>query len=132
MTDVVVDVRLAHDLVDRAFPEWGGLPLRRIEPGGFDHRSFRPGDELIVRIPSAPAYVPQVAKEQAWLPVLAPGLPLPIPRLVGIGEPSARFPFPWSVYRWIPGEPAATAAIEDEVRFARDLAAFLVAQGVVA
>ena len=127
MNDPTVDVRLARELVDRRFPEWAGLPLRAIEPGGFDHRSFRLGDDLVVRIPSAPWYVPQVAKEQEWLPVLGAELPLPIPRIVGVGEPSARFPFPWSVYGWIPGETAETAAIVEEVRFADDLAAFLIA-----
>ena len=98
MEQLTVDVSLARELVDGRFPEWAGLPLQAVEPGGFDHRSFRLGDELVVSIPSGLAYVPQVAKEQAWLPRLGPELPLPIPRIVGVGEPSARFPFPWSVY----------------------------------
>jgi aminoglycoside phosphotransferase (APT) family kinase protein len=125
--DDPVDVALARELVDLRFPEWAALPLRPVEPGGFDHRSFRLGDELLVRIPSAPAYAPQVAKEQAWLPVLARELPLPIPRIVAAVEPTARFPLPWSVYDWIEGETAAIARIEDEVAFARDLAELLVA-----
>jgi aminoglycoside phosphotransferase (APT) family kinase protein len=127
MEHVIVDAELARALVDARFPEWSQLPLRPIEPGGFDHRSFRLGDDLVVRIPSAPAYVPQVRKEQAWLPVLGDALPLPIPSLVGIGEPTSRFPFPWSVYGWIDGATAMTAPIGDRVAFARDLAEFLVA-----
>ncbi|MFE5672657.1 aminoglycoside phosphotransferase family protein [Agromyces sp. NPDC056523] len=103
------------------------MPVRPIEPGGVDHRSFRLGEDLLIRIPSAPGYVPQVAKEQAWLPVLGPRLPLPIPRVVGGGEPSDRISFPWSLYGWIDGETAMTAPIDDEVRFAEELAAFLVA-----
>jgi aminoglycoside phosphotransferase (APT) family kinase protein len=126
VTDIVVDAALARELVDERFPEWATLPLRPVEPGGFDHRSFRLGDRLLVRLPSAPAYAPQVRKEQRWLPVLAPELPLPIPRIAGIGEPGPRFPFPWSVYDWIEGETAADARIDDEVALARDLAGFLV------
>lgn len=127
MSDFQVDVRLARELVDHRFPERAGLPLREIQPGGWDHRSFRLGDELLVRIPSALGYVPQVAKEQAWLPRLAPGLPLPIPRIVATSEPTPRFPHPWSVYGWIAGDTAQSTPIADEIAFARDLAEFLVA-----
>lgn len=123
----MVDAPLARELVDERFPEWAELPLRPIEPGGWDHRSFRLGDELVVRIPSAIGYVPQVAKEQAWLPRLAAALPLPIPTVAGAGEPTARFPHPWSVYAWIAGDTLARTPIDDEVAFAGDLAAFLVA-----
>jgi aminoglycoside phosphotransferase (APT) family kinase protein len=127
MDRLTVDAALARRLVDARFPQWSGLSLRPVEPGGFDHRSFRLGEELVVRIPSAPDYAPQVAKEHAWLPVLAPRLPLPIPRIVGTAESGSQFPFPWSIYGWIDGETAATAGITDQVAFARDLAGFLVA-----
>lgn len=127
MDRLTVDAALARRLVDARFPQWSGLPLRPVEPGGFDHRSFRLGEEFVVRIPSAPGYAPQATKEHAWLPVLAPHLPLPIPRIAGVAEPTPRFPFPWSVYGWLDGETAATAGIADQVAFARDLAAFLTA-----
>lgn len=127
MSDFRVDARMARELVDEQFPEWARLPLRPVEPGGWDHRSFRLGDELVVRIPSAIGYVPQVAKEHAWLPQLAPALPLPIPRIVAVGESSARFRHPWSVYAWLDGATLADAPVDDEVALAHDLAAFLVA-----
>jgi aminoglycoside phosphotransferase (APT) family kinase protein len=66
-----------------------------------------------------------VEKEQRWLPVLAPQLPLPIPAPVARGEPAEGYPFPWSVYRWLEGEPAATSEIADRTGFAVALAAFL-------
>lgn len=47
----------------------------RPAPNGPNYRR----DELLVRLPSAPGYVPQVDKEHRRLPVLAAGLPLPIP-----------------------------------------------------
>ena len=64
-------------------------------------------------------------KEQRWLPVLAPQLPLPIPAPVARGEPGEGYPFPWSVYRWLEGEPAATAELSDLTGFAVALAGFL-------
>lgn len=123
----LIDEALVRALLAEQFPEWSGLPVRPIERGGNDHRMFRLGDELSVRLPSAAGYVPQVAKEQAWLPRLAPSVPLPIPAVRAVGAPSALFPAPWSVYGWLEGEPASAAPLEDRARFAGDLAAFLVA-----
>jgi aminoglycoside phosphotransferase (APT) family kinase protein len=124
-----VDEQLARRLVDSQFPQWAGLPIRPVELGGWDNRTFRLGEELSVRLPSSASYRLQVEKEQRWLPLLAPELPLPIPEPVAQGAPGDGYPFAWSVYRWIAGTPAAPGAIADEVAFARSLAAFLVALG---
>ncbi|WP_306233375.1 aminoglycoside phosphotransferase family protein [Agrococcus beijingensis] len=121
-----IDVALVRALLAAQFPAWADLPLRPVEPGGNDHRTFRLGPALSVRLPSASGYVPQVEKEQAWLPRLAASAPLPIPAVLGRGRPSARFPAPWTVCGWIEGEPASTAAVDDVERFAADLAHFLV------
>ena len=122
-----IDAHLVRDLLAEQFPAWSDLPLRPVRDGGNDHRMFRLGDELSVRLPSAPGYVPQVAKEQAWLARIAPQVPLPVPEVRGAGVASERFGAPWSVYGWIPGAPAAVDPPDDPVRFAADLAGFLVA-----
>lgn len=122
-----IDEALVRALLDEQFPEWSGLPLRPVDAGGNDHRMLRLGDALSVRLPSAPGYVPQVEKEQSWLPRLAAAVPLAVPVVRGHGRPSPRFPAPWSVYGWIEGEPASTARIDDRDAFAADLARFLVA-----
>jgi aminoglycoside phosphotransferase (APT) family kinase protein len=120
-----IDAALARRLVDRQFPQWSDLPIRPVALDGWDNRSFRLGSELTVRLPSGDGYAEQVAKEQRWLPALAPQLPLPIPAPVAQGEPDAGFPYAWSVYRWLDGEPAATAGVEDLDAFATTLARFL-------
>jgi aminoglycoside phosphotransferase (APT) family kinase protein len=122
---MTIDDALVGRLVDAQFPRWSDLPIRQVRPGGWDNRTFRLGNELLVRLPSADGYVEAVAKEQRWLPVLAPNLPLEISEPVGLGEPTAEFPRPWSVYRWIDGRPAGEAPIDDLTGFARDTAAFL-------
>lgn len=127
MTSPPISEALVTSLVTEQFPEWSHLPVRAVVPGGNDHRTFRLGERLSVRLPSAPGYVPQVVKEQTWLPKLAPAVPLPIPAVHGAGRASAGFPAPWSVYGWLDGEPARPSHLEDPVRFASDLAAFLVA-----
>jgi aminoglycoside phosphotransferase (APT) family kinase protein len=59
------------------------------------------------------------------LPVLAPHLPLAVPRPVAIGEPDPNFPYPWSVVQWLPGELATLDRLEDPVEAALELASFV-------
>lgn len=123
----LIDKTLIRRLLAEQFPEWASLPISPVTDGGKDHRMFRLGDRLSVRLPSAPGYVPQVEKEQTWLPRLAPVLPLPVPTVRGTGRPSAAFPAPWSIYGWIDGIPSSLIDIRRDATFAGDLAGFLVA-----
>lgn len=120
-----IDAALARRLVAAQFPQWAELPIRPL-PGGWDNRSFRLGEALLLRLPSAGRYAAQVEKEQMWLPRLAPQLPLEVPTPVAAGRPGEGYPHPWSVLRWIDGETPDVAAA-DLARLARDLGGFLVA-----
>ena len=124
---VSVDVAQVRLLIDGQFPQWAGLPVRPVRSSGWDNFTFHLGDAMVVRLPSAAEYALAVEKEQRWLPALAPRLPLPIPVPLGAGRPGAGYPFPWSVYRWLDGEPATADGVADPVRFARDLAGFVAA-----
>ena len=127
MEKSVITSELVSRLVAMQFPQWANLAVARVDLDGNDNTTFRLGDEFSVRLPSADAYVPQVDKEQRWLPFLAPRLPLPIPEPVARGLPALGFPRPWSVYRWRLGEPATAERVHDETRFATELAGFLAA-----
>jgi aminoglycoside phosphotransferase (APT) family kinase protein len=120
-----IDAILVRRLLETQFPEWADLPITPAQPQGWDNRTFRLGAALSVRLPSAVGYVPQIEKEHRWLPWLAPYLPLPIPAPVALGQPGSDFPWPWSIYRWLDGETAVTAPIDDPVMFATDLGRFL-------
>ena len=123
--EITADV--AARLVAAQFPQWAGLPVTPVTLDGFDNTTFRLGDELSIRLPSSDSNIAQVAKEHRWLPVLARQLPLPIPEPVAMGRPGEEFPRPWSVYRWIAGEPASAGQVADLVGFAASLAGFLAA-----
>jgi len=122
-------VALARQLVDSQFPQWADLPISEVELDGWDNRTFRLGSELTVRLPTGDWYARQVDKEQRWLPVLAPQVPLPIPVPEARGRPDAAYPYPWSVYRWLDGEVASRARVTDMTAFAAALAGFLDALG---
>jgi aminoglycoside phosphotransferase (APT) family kinase protein len=128
---MLVDVALASRLVAQQFPQWAHLPISEPEVQGNDNRTFRLGHELSIRLPSAEGYVPQVEKEQRWLPLLAPALPLPVAQPIAMGKPSELYPWPWSVYGWIEGSVTRRDRIDDLSAFARRLAEFLAAlQGI--
>jgi aminoglycoside phosphotransferase (APT) family kinase protein len=123
----VIDEHLARRLVDAQFPQWASLPITPVRFGGVDNRTFRLGDEMSVRLPSADWYALQVDKEQRWLPVLAAQLPLPIPTPVAKGVAGDGYPYSWSVYRWLHGEITTEPAIGDWTEYAITLAGFLAA-----
>jgi aminoglycoside phosphotransferase (APT) family kinase protein len=122
-----VDVEQVRRLVAGQFPQWAGLPVRAVANGGWDNWTFHLGSRMSVRLPSAAEYALAVDKEHRWLPALAPQLPRPVPVPLAKGEPGAGYPYPWSVYPWLDGEPARFDRVADPVRFAVDLADFLVA-----
>ncbi|MBB4919247.1 aminoglycoside phosphotransferase family protein [Streptosporangium saharense] len=125
MTDITVD--LVRALVAGQFPHWKDLPLLPVARQGWDNRTFRLGESLAVRLPSAEGYVAAVEKEEHCLPTLAGHLPLPVPEPVATGEPGEGYPFPWSVRRWLPGDPLDAAKDVDSARLAGDLGGFLTA-----
>lgn len=122
---VSITAALVAALIAEQFPAWTHLPIRPVEPQGWDNRTFRVGEILAARLPSAARYAAQVAKEQRWLPRFAPHLPLSIPQPIAVGQPAHGYPWQWSVYRWLPGESAQAAPPSDMVGCARDLARFL-------
>jgi aminoglycoside phosphotransferase (APT) family kinase protein len=121
------DLETVRRLIAAQFPQWAHLPVRPVDVGGWDNRTFHLGDTMSVRLPSAAPYALAVAKEHRWLPVLAPRLPLPIPVPLAQGAPGEGYPHPWSVRRWIDGVPALGATVTDLTAFAGQVAAFLVA-----
>jgi aminoglycoside phosphotransferase (APT) family kinase protein len=124
---IEISTDLVRTLVGEQFPAWRDLPVTPVERQGNDNRTFRLGDRLAVRLPSAEGYVAAVEKEDRCLPLLAGHLPLPVPAPVATGRPGAGYPFPWSVRRWQPGDTVEAAAGVDRMALARDLGGFLTA-----
>ncbi|MCX5206624.1 aminoglycoside phosphotransferase family protein [Streptomyces sp. NBC_00237] len=128
-----IDAPLVRGLLEEQHPDLAGLELRRVR-GGWDMQMWRLGTELAVRLPLTPSGPELLRNEQRWLPGLAARLPLPMPVPVRNGKPSCRFPRPWSVMTWVPGEPADGSPVADAHRLeaADSLAGFLRALHVTA
>lgn len=122
-----IDAALVTRLIAAQFPQWSRLPVVPVEVDGWDNRTYRLGDAMTVRLPTAAGYAPAVDKENHWLPRLAPGLPVAVPPVLAKGAPGEGYPFPWSVRGWLPGETAERGRIGDLARFAVSVAEFLLA-----
>ncbi len=123
--EVETDADLVRALLASQHPQWARLPIERVSSAGTDNAMYRLGDDLAVRLPRIHWAVDSIAKERTWLPILAPHLPLAVPLPVAVGQPEAAFPYPWSVVQWLPGELATLERLDDPVRAALDLAAFV-------
>ncbi|MBT2212024.1 aminoglycoside phosphotransferase family protein [Actinomadura sp. NEAU-AAG7] len=126
MTDSHFEITadLVRALLREQHPDLAGPAVREVA-GGWGNQMWRLGDDLAVRMPRMEGAVGQQRKECRWLPVLAGRLPLPIPAPVRIGEPSARFPRPWTVMTWVHGEPLDHTSISRGDHAADTLAGFL-------
>ena len=122
---LAIDAALARRMVAAQFPAWADLPIRPLPSPGWDHCTFRLGEAMVLRMPSAAEYTSQIHKEWRWLRQLAPHLPLAIPEPLARGKPGDGYPWIWGIYRWIAGEPVVAVRPAEATRLAADLALFL-------
>ena len=129
MHDHEVDISeaLVQRLLNQQFPDLAHLPLKLLESSGTDHRMYRLGADLVVRLPKVAWATPQMEKEHHWLPRLASHVPLEIPTPVARGIPAQGYPWNWSIYQWIEGENAALERVKDPCQMAGQLAEFVLA-----
>lgn len=125
--EIEMTAELVRELVRDQHPDLAHHPIR-LGARGWDNQLWRLGDDLAVRLPWATRDSGALLrKEHAWVPMLAPRLPLPVPVPQRIGEPSERFPQPWLITTWVPGTPADRTPVTRAADAAESLAAFLTA-----
>lgn len=118
---------LARKLIVEQFPEYSHLQITDVEKQGHDNRTYRLGEHMLIRMPTDADYALKVPKEQALLPQLAKRLSVNVPAPVKMGKPSANYPYPFSIYKWLLGKSInlLTLTAQDKEQLAVDLAKFL-------
>lgn len=120
-----IDRHLVTALLREQHPDLAELPIA-FGALGWDNQMWRVGEDLAVRLPWATDSAEALLlKEYAFLPDLAPHLPLPIPVPRRLGRPSDLFSRAWTVTTWIEGEPADRAPAFLGAEAADTLATFL-------
>jgi aminoglycoside phosphotransferase (APT) family kinase protein len=106
--EVAVGAELAAELVGAQFPELAGTTVEPLGEG-WDNVVYLLGGEWVFRFPRRQVVVAELEKEIAFLPRLAPLLPVrvPVPELVG--RPTEAFRWPFSGARYIEGAEACDA-----------------------
>jgi Predicted aminoglycoside phosphotransferase len=103
--DIEIDDALVAALIEAQHPDLAG-PLTLLA-NGWDNVLYRLGADWCVRLPRRRVAVQLILNERRWLPSLAGGLNVDIPVPVRAGEPSAQYPWPWSIAPWFDGMLAA-------------------------
>lgn len=122
--DIDVDETLVRSLLTEQHADLADLPLRLVA-NGWDNAIYRLGLEYAVRVPRRTIAAQLVEHENTWLPVIAPLVHVAIPVPVRTGMPSDRFPWQWSVTRWVDGELAADTPFDEHGTLAVELARFV-------
>ena len=118
---------LARNLIAGQFPEYAHLPITSVEKQGHDNRTYRLGNDMLIRMPTAESYALKVPKEQALLPQLAPHLTVHIPVPIQMGVPSKEYPYLFSLYKWLEGKSLNLLVLDESSleQLAFDLGKFL-------
>lgn len=126
--EVVIDDALVVALVAEQLPDLAHLEARRVGHG-WDNVVYRLGPDLALRLPHRAVGAALIDVELRWLAPLAPRLPLPVPAPLRAGAPSPRYPFTFTVHRWISGRTGCASRWTgvEQARAAAPLGAFLAA-----
>ena len=123
--EVVVDEALARRLLGQ-FRELEVYSLRMLATG-WDRTVWLVNQMWVFGFPRRKIVVSGIERELAWLPHLAPLLPVAIPEPRFVGAPSAEFPWPFFGAPFIPGAEPWEEPLSDTARLtvALELAGFL-------
>ena len=116
--ELAIDEPLVRRMLDEQLPHWSELAIERVRPEGMVNAIFRLGDRLAVRLPRRVKWSYDNDPLDAWLPQLAPELPLEVPVPIARGVPTDGYPAHWSVVTWVDGEAGVDAPFDPVTRLA--------------
>jgi aminoglycoside phosphotransferase (APT) family kinase protein len=108
-------VQFAADLIREQFPDLRAQQVTLLATG-WDNTAFVVDGQWLFRFPRREIAVPGVSREITVLPRLAATLPLPIPDPHFVGQPSARYTWPFFGARLLPGGELADSGLSDSER----------------
>ena len=101
ISELEIDTVLVSNLL-KQHPDLSHLPIQLLD-SGWDNVMYRLGDKLSVRLPRRQAAAKLIEHEQTWLPQIADRLTIPVPVPYRVGQPTANYPWQWSIVPWISG-----------------------------
>jgi aminoglycoside phosphotransferase (APT) family kinase protein len=127
---VHIDADMVRRLIQDRFPEYRHEPIVQLGATGTVNAIFRIGSRVAARFPLRAMDPVECAellrREAAAMAEFAKHSPFPTPRPLGLGQPGALYPMPWSVQNWIEGEVATPNGLATATAFALDIANLIV------
>ncbi|MBM4222325.1 MAG: aminoglycoside phosphotransferase family protein [Gammaproteobacteria bacterium] len=130
--EIILTEKDVYLLLKNQFPDLASLKLSYIPESGTENALFRLGNEYVVRLPrfllSKDAFEKNektLTKEFSYLPYLASYLSFPIAKPLFKGDPTAAYPFFWSISRYNEGHNPPFEQANEYNDLAKDLAQFL-------
>lgn len=122
--EVDIHADAVAQLLQAQFPQYAGLPIRRVASTGTVNAIYRLGDDLCIRLPRLAWAEEALQREWHVLPLVAKHVTCSVPHVVGTGKPGAGYPFSWAIYNWLPGH-IYDASLISEDETAAALAQFI-------
>ena len=128
---IAIDVATARALIQSQFPDLCAETVEPVQGSGTENAIFRVGASACARFPLRPSQpgpcLAAIGAQASAMSAFADRSPVPAPRPLGIGRPGDRYPLPWMLVSWVPGDVVTPAAMEASEPFAHDLARLVIA-----
>ena len=122
---VHIDVDVVRRLINDQFPEYRDEPIKELGTTGTVNAIFRIGTQVATRFPLRamnPGECAEMLRREAEaMTEFAKHSQFATPRPLGLGQPGALYPMPWSVQSWIEGEVATPNGLANSPGFAHDI-----------
>ncbi len=106
--EVSLTIEDVHQLVSSQAPQFADQEITPLAEG-WDNLIFRLGTERLVRLPRREIGAALLENEVTWLAKVAGDLPLRVPVAEFVGEPTANYPWRWTVVPYLRGVPGDEA-----------------------
>ena len=103
---------VVSELIAAQFPDFAGCEVSKFGAGD-DHWLFSVGNEWVARFPQRLDRVAWLIREIEIISIASESLASSIPRFERVGEPTESFPYPFVVYRRLPGVGADKSPVHD-------------------
>ena len=116
--DIAITEELVGNCLQEQFPDL--MPIKKIQydSEGWDNKVYLINDKIIFRFPRRKIAVELIEQENKVLTKLPKFHSVHIPLPNYIGQPSARYPYPFHGYELIKGKPAYQAQLSEAERIA--------------
>jgi aminoglycoside phosphotransferase (APT) family kinase protein len=120
-----IDAPLVTHLINKQFPQYRGLEVKKLDTQGTVNAIYRLGHELVAKFPlrliDATLCHEQMQAEAAAMAEISQYTHLPCSQIIAIGQADTSFPMPWVIQNWLEGDIATPSGFACSTILAQDI-----------